>query len=392
MLKNEDIICISWLVWNSIPLVMHQMMTRLARNNRVLFVNPPEAYSNLIVDPSLWKNHWEKTLAWLRGIRREDQNLFVYYPPPLILQYGHLRLVDRLNQTFTAYAIGRVAKQLGFKTPVLWIYHPYAIFPDGQFHEKLVCYDCNDDVAFFFCQIFGYKRKRLAMMEENLAKKADIVFATSKNLFHLRCSQNPHTHYLPSGVDLENFRKALSPALHPAPDILDIPKPIIGFIGGMANPKMNWEWIKKASDTRADWSFVFIGPCADKPPHYITEKKNIHFLGAKPADRLPCYLKAFDVCLIPYRGDDFLKNCSPTKSFEYLAAGKPVVSSYIPELEEYRHVIKLSKNENEFIANIERAIEDGKNEAFVKNCIYLAEGKTWDARVEEASYLIGKLL
>ena len=392
MLKGEDIICISWLEWDSIPLVMHQMMTRLAENNRVLFVDPPIAYSNLAISPLLWQAHLKKTILWFRGVKQVRENLHVYYPPPLLLQYGHLNGMDRINQNMTAYSIARIAKGLGFTSPILWIYHPYAINPRGQFNEKLVCYDCNDDVGFFFCQFFGYKRKQFSRMEEVLTKKADIVFATSKNLFNVRVKQNPNTYYFPSGIDLENFQRALLPSLNIAPDIKDVPKPVIGFVGGMANAKMNWEWIGKASDVKSEWSFVFIGPCADKPPQYITKKNNIYFLGARPADLLPNYIKAFDVCLIPYQGDDFLKNCSPTKAFEYLAAGKPVVSSYMPELEEYSHIIKLAKSEKEFIANIEMALEEGKKGEYVQNYRGLTEGRTWNDRVEKTSQLIERLL
>ncbi|HZX48056.1 MAG TPA: hypothetical protein VFF47_02430 [Nitrospirota bacterium] len=82
MLKGEDIICISWLEWDSIPLVMHQMMTRLAENNRVLFVDPPIAYSNLAISPLLWQAHLKKTILWFRGVKQVRENLHVYYPPP----------------------------------------------------------------------------------------------------------------------------------------------------------------------------------------------------------------------------------------------------------------------------------------------------------------------
>lgn len=137
MINDENIICISWLVWDSIPLVMHQMMTRLARHNRVLFVDPPVAYSNLIIRPSLWKDRLKKTFLWLRGVRQVNDNMYVYYPPPLLLQYGHYKNVDSLNQSFLTSAIAKTAKRLGFTNPIVWIYHPYAINPRGEFGEKI---------------------------------------------------------------------------------------------------------------------------------------------------------------------------------------------------------------------------------------------------------------
>jgi len=299
--------------------------------------------------------------------------------------------VDDLNHTLTAYAIAKTVKSLDFIKPILWIYHPYAINPKSQFNEKLVCYDCNDDVGFFFSQHFN-KRKRLSSMEADLTKKADIVFATSKYLFKLRKMQNPNTFYLPSAIDTNLFKKAVSPNFKAAPEITTIPKPVIGFIGGMVNSKMNWQWIKKAAMSHPQWNFVFIGPCVEPPPSYISEQKNIIFFGAKPLEALPAYIKGFDVCLIPYQGEDFLRACQPTKTFEYLAAGKPVVASWIQELEDLQKIIRLSRQENEFIKNIEAALVDGKNEEMIKLYIQTAQGYSWDNRVEKASELITGIL
>lgn len=390
MLKGQDIICISWLVWDSIPLVMHQMMTRLAKNNRVLFVDPPVAYSNLVIRPAIWRWHLKKTSLWLHGVHRVNENLHIYYPPPLLMQYGHMKIADGLNQRFTASAIKRTARRLGFNNPILWMYHPYAINPMGQFNEKLVCYDCNDDVGFFFTHHFN-KRARLSAMEEELTRKADVVFATSKYLFNLRKAQNPNTHYLPSALDVELFKKSLSPDFKIAPEMENIRRPIIGFVGGMVNSKMNWQWIKEAAVAHPEWSFVFIGPCVEPPPSYISEQKNIMFFGAKPQEALPAFIKGFDVCLIPYQGEDFLKACQPTKAFEYLAAGKPVVASWIPELENNQNVVKLSRTTREFVHNIEIALEEGKDLAKVKEYIRSAEGWTWEDRVEKASQFIESL-
>jgi len=387
MLKNENIICVSWLVWDSIPLVMHQMMTRLARNNRVLFVDPPVAYSNLIIRPSLWKDRLKKTFLWLRRVRRVNDNMYVYYPPPLLLQYGHFKNVDSLNQSFIASAIAKTAKRLGFTNPIVWIYHPYAINPGGELNEKLVCYDCNDDVGFFFCYHFN-KRKRLFDMEEKLAKRADVVFTTSKYLYRIRKGQNPNTHYLPSGVDAELFAQAQSPTCKVAPELEGIPSPVIGFVGGMVNSKMHWEWIREAAIARPQWNFFFVGPCVENPPSYIVHQKNIQFVGIRPQNLLPSYIKGFDVCLIPYQGEDFLKACQPTKAFEYLASGKPVVSSWIPELEDYKEIIRLSSTSGEFIQHIETALEEGKKEEMVRKYIQASQGWTWEGRLEKASEII----
>lgn len=389
MLKNEDIICISWVPWETMtPIVMHQMMTRLSKHNRVLFVDPPVAYSSLWVQLGMWRDYWQNTSLWLQGVRKIRGNLYVYSPPPLVLHYGHITTVDRRSQAIMTSALKKVAKKLGFETPILWIYHPYAIVPEGALNEKAVCYDCNDDVGFFFCQWFD-KRKRLTAMEKDLTEKADVVFATSRHLYELRKQHNPNTHYLPSGADIALFQKALSPALKVPPELERLPGPVIGFVGSIINTLMNWEWIHETIVSRPQWHFVFIGPCRNGcPPPDITEQRNVAFLGHRPAETLPAYLKRFDVCLIPYKGEEFLKACSPTKTFEYLAAGKPVVASWIPELEEYQHVIRLSHDAQEFIQQIEAALVDGQKPWMVEEYVRVAHGRTWEDRVEKASQLI----
>ncbi|NWF52285.1 MAG: glycosyltransferase [Nitrospirae bacterium] len=387
MLENENIICLSWLVWDSIPLVMHHMMAGLSKTNRVLFVDPPVAYSNLIVKPTLLKNHFKKTIKWLTGVHRANKNLYIYYPPPIILQYGHFKIIDNLNQFIIAKAIKKTSKLLGFKSPILWIYHPYAINLNFHLNQKLVCYDCNDDVGYFFSLRFN-KRKRLSEMEADLTKKADIVFTTSKYLYNLRRFQNNNTYYLPSAIDSEIFRKALSPEFDVASELEALQKPIIGFVGGISNSRMNWEWIRDSAKSHPEWSFVFVGPCVEPPPSYIMALKNIVFFGAKPYNALPSYIKGFDVCLIPYKGEEFLKACQPTKAFEYLSLGKPVVSSWIPELEDHQKIIKLSRNKEEFIKNIESALIDVEDEKMISLYIQSAKGYTWDDRIKKASELI----
>jgi glycosyltransferase involved in cell wall biosynthesis len=229
-------------------------------------------------------------------------------------------------------------------------------------------------------------------MEAELSKKADIIFTTSKYLYNLRKLQNTNTHYFPSGLDLNIFREALSDDFKAAPELDNIPGPIIGFVGGMVNLKMNWEWISEAAASRPQWNFVFVGPCVDLPPSDISRQKNIIFLGSKPQKTIPAYIKGFDVCLIPYRGEDFLKSAQPTKAFEYLAVGKPVVASWINELEDYREIVRLSRGVSDFIENIEAALKDGKDENMVRKYIQAAQVCTWDERIESTSSVIMSFL
>lgn len=390
MLEGENIICISWLNWDRLPLVMHHMMTRLSQKNFILFVDPAIAITTFLSHPSTSGFVWKKIWCWLNGVKKINENLYLYYPPPLFFQFGHFKINDRLNQLYLAYFVNKIAKHLKITSPILWLYDPYAINPTGQLGEKLVCFDCNDDISSF--ANLSYKKKKLISLEDKLVEKADIIFTTSRNLYYDKKQKNPHTYYFPSGVDLDLFQKALSPSCELPVEVKAIPKPIIGFIGAITNYRINWEWIQYLSTSRPEWSIVFIGPCLESPPRDIVSQKNILFLGKKEQEVLPGYLKAFDVCIIPYKGEEFLKSCQPTKTFEYLAAGKPVVSSDIHELREFQPLVKLCQNAEEFLTKITECFEEGLDPAIIEKRIEISKAYTWNARVEGTSFLIQQIL
>ena len=391
MLKNENIICISWLVWDSIPLVMHQMMTRLARNNRVLFVDPPFPITRFIMDPKKTKRYLYRVVRWQKGVKKVSNNLWIYYPPPLIIFYGRVKYFDRFNQWYLTRCIRKVAKYLRFHRPILWLYHPYAILPNGSLNEKAVCYDCNDNIGSFFYRL-SYQKQRLSALEGELVRKADIVFTTSQNLYNEKRKLNKNTYYYPSGTDVELFSRVMLPQTQISDEIATLKRPIIGFIGGMTRKKMAWEWVEKLATFHSEWSLVFIGPVDDSLPQEIIRCQNIYFLGRKPMEALPHYVRGFDICIIPYREGDFLQSCFPTKVFEFLAAAKPIVTSDIPALRDYASVIRVAKDAGEFVSHIEDLLEKGLDAEIRKKGLTIAQSHTWDARVEKTSALISELL
>ncbi len=155
---------------------------------------------------------------------------------------------------------------------------------------------------------------------------------------------------------------------------------------------MNWNWIETAARLHPDWSIVFIGPYHEKLPPSIISLPNVYFLGKKPMDELPNYMKAFDVCIIPYKEGEFMRNSFPTKTFEYLAGGKPVVASDIPALRAYQPIVKLCKNSDEFVLNIEQSIKESHDVELQKKRFETAKDHTWDARVEKTSFIIKEFL
>lgn len=386
MLSGESIVCVSWINWDWLPLVPQQMMTRLATRNRVLYVDPAIALTTFIAHPAQTSFLAGKLRRWMAGVRQVAESLYVCYPPPLLLTPGHLAISDAFNRRRVGRAVARAAARLGFQSPILWLYDPYIIEANGQLGEKLVCYDCNDDTSSFAS--LGYKRRNMRAMDAGATRGADLVFTTSRELFRDKQSLNPHVHYLPSGVDFDLFNRATDPGMRPADELGDIAGPVVGYVGALTNYRIEWEWIEALAHAMPEVTVVLVGPSVEPPPRSTTRLPNIRLVGAKPPAELPRYLKSFDVGIIPYKGEQFLKGCQPTKTFEYLAAGLGVVSAPIPELVPYAEVVRFAANAREFTERIREMLQTGNKPEFRSRCIEIARGQTWDARVQTASNLV----
>jgi glycosyltransferase involved in cell wall biosynthesis len=389
MIKGHDIICLSWLDWDGLPLVMHQMMTRLAQKNRVLYVNPVNAWLTYLFHPSFRAHLDSRRKHHALGTRENAPNLYVYTPAFVPLQYGHLACGDALNQQLVAREIRSRALKLGMRRPLLWVYDPFMLLPRGQFNEEAVIYDCNDDIVALQPK---WRRRNLARLWERFVRQCDMVFVTSKNLYEMIVRFNPNVHYFPSGID-EAFCAAEAQDSTPRPaDMRDIPPPVIGFVGALVNIRMAWDWILDAAKARPDWSFLFIGPRTDQPPAEITAQHNIYFLGRKEQEELIAYIRHMDLTIIPYQNEGFLRSCFPTKAFEYAALGKPVVSSMIPALKDYPSLFTVVDGPKGFQKAIAAKLNELPDQNTIRARIGIARQFTWSERVEKTSALINALL
>ena len=390
MLSGESIICVSWLNWDWLPLVPHQMMTRFAERNRVLFVDPAIAVSTFLAHPDQSSYLAGKIRRWAQGLRKISENLHIYYPPPLLLTSGHLAVNDAFNRRWLGSMVKRAADHLGMQHPIMWLYDPYVIEPRGQFGEKLVCYDCNDDISSFSSR--AYKRRNMHAMEAATATRADLVLATSRGLYRKNRDLNANVHYLPSGVDFDLFNSAVHPELPPPDELRDISSPVVGYVGALTNYRIEWGWLEALARLMPEVTLVLVGPPIEPLPQSVISLPNVRFVGPKPPSELPRYLRMFDVGIIPYKGDAFLKGCQPTKTFEYLAAGLGVVSAPIPELEPYRAVVRIAANATEFVEQTRTMLTQVQDAGFRGQCVEIARDKTWNARVATASDLVCAIL
>jgi hypothetical protein len=230
------------------------------------------------------------------------------------------------------------------------------------------------------------RKEGLARLEKDLIGNADLVFTTTKSLYDAKSRFHPRMFLFPPGVEIEIFERALDPDLPVPADLQTIPRPRIGFTGNLDNFRMNWDLILDISKRHPDWQQVLIGPNYDPIPARVKGIPNVHFLGKRRFDELPAYVKGFDVCYMPYLQGEWSRHAFPTKTFEYLATGRTVVTVTIPALEDLRHVISMADGRDEFIQALERALDEGEEKA--KERVALARRNTWDERVRETIAVI----
>ena len=383
-LSGFDIICPSWIPWDNVPLIMHHMTKLLSKKNRVLFIDPPVAVSTFLVHPSL-SGYIRKGLGdWRRGPREISTNLWAWTPAPLLLQTGLNSLLDEFNLAALRRSVKAAATGLGFEDFIIWSWNPTFFKGRPEIGERLVCFDCNDRVAAFAPKI---KRKRMERIEFSFAEAADLVFVTAPALVDRFSDLRDDVFLFPSGVDTATFSKALDPGIPTAVDIGNLSKPVIGYIGVLDGFRLDWNLLRNLAEARPSWTFSFVGPEMDGAAETLKRFPNCHFHGRKQPDELPGYLKAFDVALIPFRSSDFSAHSFPTKTFEYFAAGTPVVSSRIPALEPFEPLLRLAGSADEYLAAIESLLEEGRG-SLLDERIKCAESRTWTARLRETSSLV----
>jgi glycosyltransferase involved in cell wall biosynthesis len=243
---------------------------------------------------------------------------------------------------------------------------------------KGIVYYCTDDFASFP----NTDRNAIQSMENRILSRANIVFAVSEPLVESKRRRNPNTFLSPHGVDTQHFRKALLEKTLIPEDIAQIRRPTAGFFG-LLEQWFDIELLKYCASQLKDVSFVLIGRTVQNVAD-ISALPNVHFLGPKPYEIIPNYLKAFDVGLIPFRMNDTIMYSNPLKFKEYLAGGKPVVSVRIAAFEKYKHLAFLTDTYETFAASIRAAINQDSPEK-VHARVSAMDKESWDAKFEDIS-------
>jgi glycosyltransferase involved in cell wall biosynthesis len=376
VLVGRDIVCFSH-DWTGDPLSKTHLMRVLSRDNRILWVNSianrmPTASSKDV------SRIFKKLSSFARPIREVEPNIFVLNPLA-VPAYGSDPIVA-FNRRCLIRQVKSAMRKLGFADVLNMVFNPAAGMIAGKLGERELIYYCVDEYTAFTGATDGLKR-----IEDDLFRKADLVVVSAERLLDSKKHLNPNTHIIRHGTDWEHFRKSLDANTAIPAEIADLPRPIIGFHGLLAD-WIDYELIKKVAERFRNGSVVLIGKTnvdAEKKIRILDDVPNIHLLGRKPYADLPAYCKGFDVALNPFAISDLTLAANPLKVREYLAAGLPVISTDIPEVRVLEDVL-VGTDHNDFVAKIEKALASSKPREQVSDRI---RHESWEAKVEELRVL-----
>ena len=225
-------------------------------------------------------------------------------------------------------------KEHSIQSYIFWYYTPMALAFTANFNPLAIVYDCMDELS-----AFKFAPPELKTYEQELFKKANVVFTGGNNLYKVKKAQHHNIHSFPSSIDKAHFKAARDNQEEVA-DQSKIPHPRLGFYG-VIDERFDIDLIKQAADAQPGWHFVLVGPIIKIDASTLPKNKNIHYLGPKTYEELPSYLSGWDIALIPFAINESTRYISPTKTPEYLAGGKPVISTAITDVINPYHELGL---------------------------------------------------
>jgi UDP-galactopyranose mutase len=279
-----------------------------------------------------------------------------------VRQHGLRVVVPRLPQGIAADAASALQRSLlqrlfseqRIRDYVLWYYTPMAIAFTRHLRPRAMVYDCMDELA-----AFAGAPAEMREREDELFARADLVFTGGQALFEAKRHRHPSIHAFPSSVDIAHFSRARLPQPDPDDQAL-VPHPRLGFYG-VIDERLDVGLIGRLAELRPAWQIVLVGPVVKIDPSMLPRAANIHYLGPKPYEQLPAYLAGWDVAMLPFARNEATRYISPTKTPEYLAAGKPVVSTSIRDVVRTygtRGLARIADPPEEFAAAVEAALAE----------------------------------
>ena len=347
--------------WDFVWQRPQQIFSRLARQHRVLFIEDP-----VIADGEPRLDISEPYPNIVRIIPQIPQHLAVDSDRDAEIFLPRIRAALQEHPLLA----GR------FDNPVQWFYSPMT-GPGymGQFGGPGVVYDCMDELA-----NFRFAPPDIADRERFVMSKADVVFTGGYQLFESKSPHHGNVHFYGCGVDVEHYGSARADATRVPDAVASLPKPVFGYFG-VIDERLDYELVAALAKRFPEASVVMAGPFAKINPDELPKHPNIHWLGQQKYEDLPSLVKGFDVCLMPFALNEATKYINPTKTLEYMAGGKPVVSTAIADVvRNFTPIVQVANSPSGFVDAVERAWR-GPDAELIAEGIRRAEGSSWDATV-----------
>jgi glycosyltransferase involved in cell wall biosynthesis len=349
----QAIIVFSHLRWDFVWQRPQQLLSRLAKRWRIVFIEEPVACADC------------------GGLDAFDvaPNVQVWRP----------HVTGDALQPLIADAI----RERGVTDYWLWFYTPMAVPLAAALRPRGIVYDCLDELA----HLPGAPRE-LLHHENQLFKRADLVFTAGRSLYNAKRDRHPDVHCFPGSVDARHFAQVRGD--HPLH--ADIPRPRLGY-SGVIDERINLKLIDEIALARPEWNIVMVGPIVNVDAKRLPRRDNIHWLGRQAYDDVPRFISGWDVCLLPYMLGDATKSISPAKTLEYMACRRPSVSTSIRDIvEAYGHVVRIADTPEGFIADIEMIMSRSPAEqaAHAKQLAELVARTSWDDTADAMAELIAQ--
>jgi UDP-galactopyranose mutase len=367
----RPLVVFSHLRWDFVYQRPQQLLSRLAGRRRVLYIEEP-------VDAGAEADGWE--------LSRPAAEVLVARPR---LRALGARGAEQVEEGISALLRDLVEAE-EVARPVAWLYTPMALPLVDAVEPSLVVYDCMDELSLFLGA-----PPELVRREAELLRRADLVFTGGASLYEAKRQRHPRVSCFPSSVDAAHFGRARPGASREEPeDQASLPHPRLGFFG-VLDERLDLAVLDALASGHPEWQIVMVGPTVKIDPAVLPRRANIHYLGQRPYEQLPAYLSGWDLCLLPFARNEATRFISPTKTLEYMAAERPIVSTRITDVaRSYADIVYLADEPEEFVRACERALAAprAEREARLAAAREVLARTSWDATAGRMEQLIDEAL
>jgi glycosyltransferase involved in cell wall biosynthesis len=387
VLRDESILCFAPDPWDDIWRNRHQIMSLLARQNSVLYVEPRPYLRPVIQRLRAHQLGWGQ--IWGPRLSEVNAGLHIYHPPLYAPLSGRAPLRQALDAIRDA-SLRRAMRRVHMAQPILWLFRPDQADVPGRYGESLTIYHVVDEYT-AYADVDAEQAASIQQRERKLITQADLVLVTSKTLLEHKGGLNPHTYWVPNAVNYDAFAQAKRRCEDPA-ELAGVPHPRLGYVGAL-NDKIDTDLLLHLAQALPRTILILVGPVRPTSDEMragldaLRAQPNVRLIGQVSVERVPGFVAACDLGLLPYRRNAWTQHIHPLKMYEYLACGLPVVATDIPSVHDERDLIYIADDAESFVALASTALAQDSEARRIERQ-RRASQNTWMHRVERISELI----